>query len=270
MLGNSFMGIVAIIISIICGIVCAFLHKKKGYSPIAGFCWGFFFSFIGLLIVILETSKQEKENSGQKGLKVWQWILIFVGIGTILTIIAVFVIMPNLSGKNRNNEANTNQSMVGETTKEDFSNRTLEINYSTDTVVNDNFDNIEKLYFNLNKNKWNQTSTQATVKTYSYPTENMSLTIACNDIGENEEDIVAYMNNRYQNDSKKKRVEAKKGVINNTPWYMFNYYDGTLNDVFYLTDYENKRYRVNISFFNDNFLNAMKNIEEVVNTLVFK
>jgi len=90
------MNVIVLIISIVIGIICAFLHKNKGYSPIAGFCWGFFFSIIGLIIVLLEKDKQEKESSGNQGLKVWQWLLIFVGVGTILIQIYLYVIMPNL------------------------------------------------------------------------------------------------------------------------------------------------------------------------------
>ena len=51
------MTIVSIIIVVAMGILCAFIHKNKGYSPIAGFCWGFFFFIIGLLIVLLERNK---------------------------------------------------------------------------------------------------------------------------------------------------------------------------------------------------------------------
>lgn len=44
------MNVVTVIIWIVLGVVCAFIHKNKGYSPIAGFYWGFFLSIIGLIM----------------------------------------------------------------------------------------------------------------------------------------------------------------------------------------------------------------------------
>ena len=74
------------------GILCAFIHKNKGYSPIAGFCWGFFFFIIGLVIVLLESNKQDQAIADKERLSVTQWLLIFLGVG-ILLIIIVFIIM---------------------------------------------------------------------------------------------------------------------------------------------------------------------------------
>ena len=34
--------VISLIVLIAMGILCAFIHKNKGYSPIAGFCLGFF------------------------------------------------------------------------------------------------------------------------------------------------------------------------------------------------------------------------------------
>ena len=52
------MNFITIIIMIVLGIICAIVHKGKGYSPIAGFLWGFFFSIIGLIVVLLEKNKE--------------------------------------------------------------------------------------------------------------------------------------------------------------------------------------------------------------------
>ena len=86
------MTIVYIIVWIIMGILCAFIHRKKGYSPIAGFCWGFFFSIIGLIIVLLERNKEEQAMADKGNLSMTQWLLIFLGVG-ILLIIIFFLIM---------------------------------------------------------------------------------------------------------------------------------------------------------------------------------
>lgn len=77
-------------------IACAIIHKNKGYSPIAGFLWGFFFSIIGLLIVLLERTKDEQEQADQNGLSMKQWLLIFLGIGIVL--IGIFmIILPHIN-----------------------------------------------------------------------------------------------------------------------------------------------------------------------------
>lgn len=85
------MNIVTIIIWIALGIICAVIHKNKGYSPIAGFCWGFFLSLIGLIVVLLEKDKAEHdmEMQNKKGLSMTQWLLIFLGIGILLIILFV-------------------------------------------------------------------------------------------------------------------------------------------------------------------------------------
>ena len=54
------MTIVSFIILVAMGILCAFIHKNKGYSPISGFCWGFFFFIIGLLVVLFERNKADQ------------------------------------------------------------------------------------------------------------------------------------------------------------------------------------------------------------------
>ena len=86
------MTIVSLILLVAMGILCAFIHKNKGYSPIAGFCWGFFFFIIGLVIVLLESNKQDQAIADKERLSVTQWLLIFLGVG-ILLIIIVFIIM---------------------------------------------------------------------------------------------------------------------------------------------------------------------------------
>ena len=84
------MDIFGLLLLVAMGIVCAILHKNKGYSPIAGFCWGFFLFIIGLIIVLLEKDKDEVDSEG--GLSVKQWIAIFVGIGTVGIIIFLFIL----------------------------------------------------------------------------------------------------------------------------------------------------------------------------------
>lgn len=86
------MDITAIIICILFGIACAIIHKKKGYSIFTGFLWGLFFSFIGLAVVLLEKTKEEKEQQGKTGLSLGQWLAIFLGAG-ILLIIFFFIII---------------------------------------------------------------------------------------------------------------------------------------------------------------------------------
>lgn len=85
---------VTIILWIAYGIICAIIHKKKGYSLVTGFLWGFLFSIIGLIVVLLEKDKEEHERqmANSNGLSMTQWLLIFLGIG-ILLIIIFFVIM---------------------------------------------------------------------------------------------------------------------------------------------------------------------------------
>lgn len=84
-----------VIILIGIGIVCAYIHKNKGYSPVAGFLWGFFFSIIGLIVVLLEKDKSEHDlqmaNKGE--LSMTQWLLIFIGIGIVLIILYFIFIL---------------------------------------------------------------------------------------------------------------------------------------------------------------------------------
>lgn len=91
------MNVITVIIWIVLGVVCAFIHKNKGYSPIAGFCWGFFLSIIGLIVVLLEKDKAEHDAqmAEKNGLSMGQWMAIFLGIG-IVGIIIFFVVMSNL------------------------------------------------------------------------------------------------------------------------------------------------------------------------------
>ncbi len=91
------MNVITIIIWIALGIICAVIHKNKGYSPIAGFCWGFFLSIIGLIVVLLEKDKAEHdaEMTEKKGLSMGQWLAIFLGVG-IVGIIIFFVVLSNL------------------------------------------------------------------------------------------------------------------------------------------------------------------------------
>ena len=77
------MTIFPIIILVATGIVCAFIHKNKGYSPITGFCWGFFFFIIGLIIVLLERTKEEQALADKGSLSMTQWLLIFLGVGIL-------------------------------------------------------------------------------------------------------------------------------------------------------------------------------------------
>lgn len=84
--------IVLFILLIVMGIICAYIHKNKGYSPLGGFCWGFFFFIIGLIVVLLERNKDEQIVADKGHLTMMQWLLIFLGIG-ILLIILFFIVM---------------------------------------------------------------------------------------------------------------------------------------------------------------------------------
>lgn len=78
---------------IVIGIITAILHKRKGYSPIAGFLWGFLFSVLGLLIVVLEKDKAEHDAAKEKGEKsIGFWLAIFVGGGSLLLILAFIIL----------------------------------------------------------------------------------------------------------------------------------------------------------------------------------
>ena len=75
------------------GILCAFIHKNKGYSPISGFCWGFFFFIIGLLVVLFEQNKADQMTAYKGKLSTGQWLLIFLGIGILLIIIFLMIML---------------------------------------------------------------------------------------------------------------------------------------------------------------------------------
>ena len=212
------MNVVTVIIWIALGIICAVIHKNKGYSPIAGFCWGFFLSIIGLIVVLLEKSKEEKEMSGEQGLKMWQWLLIFLGIGIILIIIFMFII-------SRPKDKLSSQYQNQENTSIELSNRKLDINYSSNTNINNNFENIENLYYYIKNNNWKLSSDYKSSRAYLNSKDNMFLAISCKDISD--EDIENYVTDRFKYSSSNNLVESKKVNINNNKWNMFNYYDGT-------------------------------------------
>ena len=85
------MTIVPLLILIALGLVCSYIHKNKGYSPVSGFLWGFFFSIIGLLVVLFERNKEEQMIADKDGLSMTQWLLIFLGIGIALIVIFFMV-----------------------------------------------------------------------------------------------------------------------------------------------------------------------------------
>lgn len=49
-------GVLLIVSSIIVSFVYKNIHKRKGYSPLFGFCYGGFCSFVGLAIVCLKNN----------------------------------------------------------------------------------------------------------------------------------------------------------------------------------------------------------------------
>lgn len=87
------MNIISIIILLGVSIVCAYIHKNKGYSPIAGFLWGFLFSILGLIIVLLEKDKSEldMQMENKKALSMTQWLLIFLGVGIALIVLFLLI-----------------------------------------------------------------------------------------------------------------------------------------------------------------------------------
>lgn len=83
------------VINFIIGIITLFIHKNKGYSPIAGFLWGACFSVLGLIVVLLEKDKAEmdaKYAGKKKPLSVGAWIIIFTVPVTILIFILLFCV----------------------------------------------------------------------------------------------------------------------------------------------------------------------------------
>lgn len=89
--------IIYLIILISMGIICASIHKNKGYSSIAGFCWGFFFFVVGLIIVLVERNKEEQVTADNGYLSMIQWLFIFLGTAILLTIIILFIITSLMS-----------------------------------------------------------------------------------------------------------------------------------------------------------------------------
>ena len=254
------MNLVTIIIWIVLGVICAIIHNKKGYSLITGFAWGFFLSIIGLIVVLLEKDKEEKE---MQGLQMWQWLLIFLGIGIMLIVIFMFSI-----SKPNDNKLNTNQSQIQENTGVDEGNKILDVNYSSNIAINNKFENIENLYYYAKNNNWKLSSDFKTTRSYLNSKDNMFLAIKCEEI--NNEDIETYITDRFKYSSTKEIVESKKVNINNIVWNMFNYYDGTGYNIFYVTDYNNKRYEIELTIDNRYYSNGVNSLEEFVNTLIFK
>lgn len=82
--------IITLLIMIGIGGICAYIHKNKGYSAIAGFCWGLFFSILGLLVVLTERTKEEQIEADKNGLSMVQWLLIFLVVGIL--IMAIFFV----------------------------------------------------------------------------------------------------------------------------------------------------------------------------------
>ena len=201
--------------------------------------------------------------SGGQGLQMWQWLLIFLGVGIILIAIFIFVI-----SKPNKKLFNTNQSQITENTGAGSATKTLDINYSSNITINNKFENIESLYFYIKNNNWKLSSNYKDTKAYGNSKDNMFLAIFCKDISN--EDIKSYVTDRFKYSSNKKIVESKKVNINNTTWSMFNYYDGTGYNIFYVADYNNKRYEIEFTIDNRYYSNGVKNVEEFVNTLVFK
>ena len=74
------------------GVITAIIHKKKGFSPITGFLWGFLFSILGLLVVLFEKDKSSHEQAKANGEKsIGFWLAIFVGVGTALIALVLFI-----------------------------------------------------------------------------------------------------------------------------------------------------------------------------------
>lgn len=80
---------VAILILLGIAFISAYIHKSKGYSALSGFLWGFFFTIIGLAVVLLEKDKSENDaiTAKNKGLSFANWLFIFLGIGILLIIL---------------------------------------------------------------------------------------------------------------------------------------------------------------------------------------
>ena len=99
-----------LIILIGMGIVCSFIHKGKGYSPIAGFFWGFCFNIIGLLIVLFERNKDEQVEADKNHLSMGKWLMIFLGVGILGIIIFLVIILNQDDTKTNSTSTNTANS----------------------------------------------------------------------------------------------------------------------------------------------------------------
>lgn len=51
--------IISLLVIIGIGLLCSYIHKSKGYSPVAGFFLGFLLPLVGIIIVLTENNKQE-------------------------------------------------------------------------------------------------------------------------------------------------------------------------------------------------------------------
>ena len=83
---------ISLIILIAIGLICSYIHKDKGYSPISGFLWGFFFHIIGLLIILFERNKEEQIEADKDEFSMKQWLLLFLGIGIVFIALLFLVI----------------------------------------------------------------------------------------------------------------------------------------------------------------------------------
>ena len=81
--------ILMIFISIVLGAIGAYIHKRKGYSLVAGFCWGFLCGLLGLAVVLLEQTAEERKE----GLSIFKLIIIFILIVELILFIKLTLSM---------------------------------------------------------------------------------------------------------------------------------------------------------------------------------
>ncbi len=85
--------ILMIFISIVLGAIGAYIHKRKGYSLVAGFCWGFLCGLLGLAVVLLEQTAEERKELGKTGLSIFKLIIIFILIVELILFIKLTLSM---------------------------------------------------------------------------------------------------------------------------------------------------------------------------------
>lgn len=236
-----------------CGIIACIIHKRKGYSPITGFLWGL--TIVGVVYVLVEKTKKENDEEKAKNiLTMGQWMALFMGIG-ILCIILFFVVVNSLISNNSKEQNNPYQH--------------INIDFSTNGYTDDNNEIFHNLYYYIDTTWVSYTNDDGSLS-YKKPRTGGTLNVSYNNIGNS--DIESFMSGRFKKDKEYKLMESKKVNINNFNWNMYYYQiDDKDCKVFYITDYNNKRYELEFTFKKDyQFSDSVQEMANIMNTMVFK